>query len=92
MVQMEELVLDGNAIAGLLGEIFTMEMTSAVATCGGCGAVMPVGRVHVYMHGPGKVARCPRCGRMLFRIASGSRRAWLDFSGTACIEVAMPQA
>lgn len=87
---MEELVLDGNAIAGLLGEVFTMEMTSSVVTCGNCGAVMPIGRVHVYMHAPGRVGRCPLCGRMLFRIARGSDRAWLDLRGASCIEVAMP--
>src|SRR5258705_7342397 len=35
---MDELMLDGNAIAGLLQELFAVEMTTAVGTCGDCGA------------------------------------------------------
>ena len=46
-MQQADLKLDGNAIAGLLREIFTMEMTTAQGTCGGCGTVNPVGRVDV---------------------------------------------
>ena len=40
---MGELMLDGNAIAGLLQEVFAVEMTTAIGTCGGCGAAAPVG-------------------------------------------------
>jgi hypothetical protein len=88
----EELRVDGNAIAGLLREIFTVEMTAAQATCGGCGAVRAVGRVDVYLGGPGAVARCPSCGRVLLRIVRGGGRMWLDLSGTACMELAVPEA
>ena len=56
---MVDMTLDGNAIAGLLHEIFTMEMTNARGTCGSCGAVNEVGRVQVYIHAPGPVVRCP---------------------------------
>ena len=35
---MDELMLDGNAIAGVLGELFAVEMTTAVGTCGSCEA------------------------------------------------------
>jgi hypothetical protein len=31
---MGELMLDGNAIAGLLQEVFAVEMTTAIGTCG----------------------------------------------------------
>ena len=43
---MGELMLDGNAIAGLLREVFAVEMTTAIGTCGGCGAAGAVGAVH----------------------------------------------
>jgi hypothetical protein len=33
------MALDGNAIGGLLTEIFAAEMTSAQTTCAACGAV-----------------------------------------------------
>ena len=35
---MDELMLDGNAVAGMLGEVFAVEMTTATGTCGNCGA------------------------------------------------------
>jgi hypothetical protein len=85
-----EMKLDGNAIGGLLREIFTVEMTAAEATCGGCGAVNPVGRVQVYMHAPGTVVRCPACDAVLMRIVHGRGRYWVDMSGTRCIEFAEP--
>ena len=47
-VEQADMKLDGNAIGGLLAEIFNMEMTSAEGTCGGCGAVNAVARVLVW--------------------------------------------
>src|SRR5215475_5352325 len=55
---MDELMLDGNAIAGLLQEVFAAEMTTATGTCDRCGAAGPVGAVHVY-RGAGIVLRSP---------------------------------
>ena len=42
----EALRLDGNAIAGTLGEVFVHEMTAARIACKGCGNVEPVGAEH----------------------------------------------
>ena len=81
--------LDGNAIGGLLGEIFAAEMTSAEQTCAGCGSVHAVGRVDVYLNAPGVVVRCPSCKQVLMRIVRGRGRAWLDLSGTRCLEFAV---
>ena len=36
-------MLDGNAVAGMLREIFGSEMTTAVGTCDGCGTAGEVG-------------------------------------------------
>jgi Zn finger protein HypA/HybF involved in hydrogenase expression len=82
----EEMTLDGNAIAGLLREIFALEMTDAVGTCASCGAVNEVGRVDVYVHAPGTVVRCPACEQVLMRIVRGRGRYWVDFSGVRCLE------
>ena len=35
---MEARMLDGNAVAGLLREVFAVEMTTAIGTCNRCGA------------------------------------------------------
>jgi hypothetical protein len=40
-------MLDGTAVAGLLREVFAVEMTTAFGTCGECGAAEPVRAVDV---------------------------------------------
>ena len=87
-MQTSEMKLDGNAIAGLLGEIFAVEMTTAHGTCAACGAVNEVGRVDVYIHAPGTVVRCPSCEQVLMRIVRGRGRYWLDLTGMRCLEFA----
>ena len=57
--------LDGNAIGGLLLEVFGVEMTTATGTCGTCGAVGLVAELVVYLQAPGTVVRCPACGQVL---------------------------
>ena len=86
-MQQADLKLDGNAIAGLLREIFTMEMTNAISTCAGCGKVHPVGRVDVYLNAPGAVVRCPACEQVLMRIDHNRGRYWIDLRGISCLEL-----
>jgi hypothetical protein len=88
--EMRDMKLDGNAIGGLLREIFTMEMTTAETTCAGCGSVNAVGRVDVYVKAPGTVVRCPACEQVLMRIVHGPGRYWVDLSGIRCLEFAAP--
>lgn len=87
-METSELKLDGNAIGGLLSEIFAMEMTTAQATCGSCAAINVVGRVDVYLNAPGAVVRCPSCEHVLMRIVHGRGRYWVDLTGTRCLEFA----
>lgn len=85
-----DMVLDGNAIGGMLREIFAMEMTTAVGTCANCGASNEMGRLQVYIHAPGTVVRCPACEAVLLRIVHGRGRYWIDMSGTRTLELAEP--
>ena len=85
-VQQSDLKLDGNAIGGLLGEIFTMEMTAAIGTCAHCGKLHAVGEVEVYMNAPGVVVRCPSCGEVQMKVVRGRGKYWLDLSGVRCLE------
>lgn len=80
--------LDGNAIGGMLQDIFALEMTAAHSTCAGCGAVHVIGRVHVYLDAPGAVVRCPSCEQVLMKIVHGGGRYWIDLTGTRCLEFA----
>jgi len=79
--------LDGNAIAGVLAEIFGTEMTVAVSVCGSCGSTGPVAELHVYLRAPGIVVRCPGCESVLLRIVRSERRTWLDLSGLRTLEL-----
>ena len=83
---MSELVLDGNAIAGLLQEVFAVEMTVAVGTCSGCGASEPVGAMQLY-RGAGLVLRCPHCGNALAKIVVDGARHWVSFDGMHALEI-----
>jgi len=50
--------VDGNAIGGLLIDVFGTEMTAANSTCRICGASRPVAELVVYRRAPGTVVRC----------------------------------
>ena len=80
------MTLDGNAIGGLLLEIFGRDMTNAEASCAACGAVGPVAETTVYVRGPGTVVRCRRCTSVLMVIAQVRGMNCVDLSGLAALE------
>jgi hypothetical protein len=57
--------LDGNAIGGLLHEVFGREMTDATGVCGHCNSEAVVAECDVYLGGPGVVVRCRTCRGLL---------------------------
>ena len=61
--------LDGNALGGLLYEVFGREMTDQSGCCNGCGTVSVLGSVMLF-RGAGDVVRCPSCGAVLIVIVS----------------------
>jgi len=78
---------DGNLLAGPLAEVFTAEVTTAVARCGGCGAESVVATLTVYGPDPGLVARCPGCTDVMLRIVRTPDAVWLDLAGTAALRI-----
>ena len=81
---MDEQRLDGNAAGGILGEVFTFEMTSAKAACVHCGATGELGAQMAYVTEIGTVVRCSSCEGALIRIVhqpDGPQRYWLDLKG-----------
>ena len=83
---MDTLMLDGNAVAGLLREVFAVEMTTAIATCGGCGAADAVGATHVF-RGAGIVMRCRHCDNALVTIVRDDARVSIGFPGVRALQV-----
>jgi hypothetical protein len=82
-----ELVLDGNALAGVFQELFQHELTIAMGTCGNCGLIGPLGETRVYAYAPGAVVRCPACDAVLMTIVKESGRFWLGFDRLRCLEI-----
>ena len=85
-----DLMLDGNALGGALGEAFVAEITVARSTCGSCGAVREIGALVVYTQAPGSVARCPDCDAVLLRVVRAEGRIWLELQGVSCLELRAP--
>lgn len=82
----QALWLDGNAIAGVLAEVFGSEMTETHRTCQSCGVVACIGAHRVY-RGAGTVVRCPACGDLALRITSLPDRHVVLLAGTWALEV-----
>jgi hypothetical protein len=85
-MEIQDLKLDGNAIGGLMLELFGSDLTAAGSICCGCGAHEQMARLDVYC-GAGIVGRCCHCGAVMIRIVQGGGRTWIDLSGTASIEL-----
>jgi len=83
---MDALMLDGNAVAGLLQEVFAVEMTTAIGACGNCGATDAIGATHVF-RGAGVVMRCPRCNNALVTIVKDETRVWIGFPGVRVLQL-----
>ena len=81
---MDAFMLDGNAVAGLLHEVFGTEMTTATGTCGNCGASAAVGAVHVF-RSAGVVLRCPHCGNVLVKIVERQTQICVDLRGLSAL-------
>lgn len=75
--------LDGNALAGLLAEVFGGEMTSAVITCRTCGFTAAIAETVVYPRLPGAVARCRNCTGLLMVITQNRGVNCVDMLGMA---------
>ena len=85
-LQVEEdysLMLDGNAMAGLLHELFDVEMTGADLECANCGRHGEMGSLWAFVETPGYVLRCPSCQSIVLRMAVTPREVYLDARGAA---------
>jgi Family of unknown function (DUF6510) len=79
-------MLDGNAIAGLLADVFGEEMTTAIGTCAACGASGQVATFAVYTRAPGTVARCRACASVLMVLVTIREITCVDLDGLASLE------
>jgi hypothetical protein len=84
--------LDGNAAAGELSKIFALDVTAAEGQCAHCGAIKRFAEAHLYMQGPGIVARCAVCENVLLRLAKVGQRVSLDMRGITYLKLDTSQS
>ena len=84
--------LDGNAAAGELSRIFATDVTAAEGQCAHCGAIKRFAEAHLYMQGPGIVARCAVCENVLLRLAMVSQRVFIDVRGMTYLKLDTSQS
>jgi hypothetical protein len=83
-----ELMLDANATAGLLYEIFGVEMTAAPTECANCGNEDEIGTLLAFIHGPGIILRCSTCEHVVLRIVQTPNEIILDARGAVYLRLA----
>ncbi len=82
-----ELMLDANAAAGLLQEIFGTDMTAAPTECANCGQEGGVGTLLAFTQAPGIVLRCPSCENVMLRITQTPDAYYIDARGAVYLRV-----
>jgi NAD-dependent SIR2 family protein deacetylase len=80
-------VLDGNAAAGPLLEIFSVDLTAAHGRCEKCGRVCALAETVLYDRAPGLVVRCAGCEAVLLRLVDSGSRLWLDLRGLSYLQI-----
>jgi uncharacterized Zn finger protein len=77
--------VDGNALGGMLMEVFGREMTDTHGSCASCGSVHAVGAMMVY-RSAGDVMRCPTCGNVVAVVATIRERTRVHLTGMRWLE------
>jgi len=82
--------LDGNAAAGPLLELFTVDLTVATIVCAGCGRSAALATYTTYADAPALVLRCPDCSGVVLRFSSHDGTVRLDLTGTRLLVAQLP--
>ncbi len=82
-----ELMLDGNAVGGLLAEVFGCDVTAYPCRCAHCGATGEVARLLAFTHAPGVVLRCPACQEIILRLVTTHESVYLDARGASYLRL-----
>lgn len=75
------LMVDGNAVAGELQQLFGRDMTMVEIRCSGCSRDSEMGALMAFVRGPGVVLRCPGCDAAIVRIVDAPTAHYVDARG-----------
>lgn len=83
--------LDGNAVAGMLRELFAFDVTVASLDCAGCGSTAELGGVRVFGGAMGAIFRCIHCDTAMLRVVRQPDGFTLDLRGARSFHAVRPQ-
>jgi hypothetical protein len=83
----DAMVLDGNAVAGDMEELFGFDMTMVMHRCTSCGNRGAMATLLAYMGGPGTVLRCSICREVVIRLVRTPTATYLDLRGAAYLSL-----
>ena len=81
------LMVDGNAVAGQLVDVFGRDMTMAVARCAGCANEAEMGALMAFTRGPGVVLRCLACEAAIARIVETPTSIYVEARGATFLRL-----
>ena len=79
-------VLDGNAAAGILQDLFLPEITTARIQCVRCESAAAVGALRLYAARMGAVLRCGACDNVLLSAVHTPHGWWLEMTGARSLK------
>jgi hypothetical protein len=83
----DELALDGNAAAGMLSQVFAVDVTTARLVCLACDAEAPVAEARLYGGAMGAVFRCAHCDNVVMRLVRTPSAFWLEMTGARSLQL-----
>jgi hypothetical protein len=85
----DTMVLDGNAAAGLLRQLFAFDVTVARIVCHSCASARPLAALRLYGQPMGSILRCPDCSAALIRVVVREPDYWLDMRGVESLRISL---
>lgn len=82
-----EMMLDGNAAAGILREVFAEEMTATPTECAHCGRQGALASLLAFVQAPGVVLRCPACENVVIRMVQTPNAIYFDARGAVYLRL-----
>src|ERR1700739_1435229 len=84
-------VLDGNAAAGVLRQVFAFDLTTADVVGAGCANACRVGGLRLYGLPMGPIPLSPRGHAALIRVLALERACWLDMPQVRSLRITIPR-
>lgn len=77
--------VDGNALLGLFEEVFSREISTAIAQCVACRHAGEIARTEAFITSMGAVMRCAECGHELGVIVLANQTVSLRLAGISSL-------